>query len=247
MHYNTRLLNCFKLSSRTENLWNIKQFSQAITSLPMFDCYPPEGCFLSRWNTFSNFFKHFSVLAQFLLPFAKEDWKYCDILFLSLSLQIGMLRPLKQGTGLWLTFSTSSSMMVITIVWRTRFSLSLLPLPRGSHLLSASAVALKWAQCPISYLTGFIWRFFRRSWTFCGVFHGQVQEGGRVQLSTNHIIASDPDTPRKDLLVWLIRPPKFGFIENTKQGESLSCLRVALYANFHFSVTKGRCFCLLTV
>uniref|UniRef100_A0A672YIC3 VWFC domain-containing protein n=1 Tax=Sphaeramia orbicularis TaxID=375764 RepID=A0A672YIC3_9TELE len=47
----------------------------------------------------------------------------------------------------------------------------------------------------------------------------KVQEGGRVQLSTNHIIVSDQDTPRKDLLVWLISPPKYGFIENTKPGE----------------------------
>uniref|UniRef100_A0A3Q3MY85 Fraser extracellular matrix complex subunit 1 n=1 Tax=Mastacembelus armatus TaxID=205130 RepID=A0A3Q3MY85_9TELE len=52
---------------------------------------------------------------------------------------------------------------------------------------------------------------------FCNI-HIQVQEGGRVQLSTNHIIVSDLDTPRKDLLVWLISPPKYGFIENTKTG-----------------------------
>lgn len=51
--------------------------------------------------------------------------------------------------------------------------------------------------------------------TFLGF---QVQEGGRVQLSANHIIASDPDTSQKDLLVWLISPPKYGFIENTKRG-----------------------------
>ncbi|XP_067377534.1 extracellular matrix protein FRAS1 isoform X3 [Channa argus] len=48
----------------------------------------------------------------------------------------------------------------------------------------------------------------------------KVQEGGRVQLSTNHIIVSDLDTPRKDLLVWLVSPPKYGFIENTKKGGS---------------------------
>ncbi|AWP07675.1 putative extracellular matrix protein FRAS1 [Scophthalmus maximus] len=48
----------------------------------------------------------------------------------------------------------------------------------------------------------------------------KVQEGGRVQLSTNHItVVSDLDTPRKDLLVWLVTPPKYGFIENTKRGE----------------------------
>uniref|UniRef100_A0A3Q1CIX6 VWFC domain-containing protein n=1 Tax=Amphiprion ocellaris TaxID=80972 RepID=A0A3Q1CIX6_AMPOC len=46
----------------------------------------------------------------------------------------------------------------------------------------------------------------------------KVQEGGRVQLSTNHIIISDVDTPRKDLLVWLVSPPKYGFLENTKRG-----------------------------
>lgn len=40
-----------------------------------------------------------------------------------------------------------------------------------------------------------------------------------MQLSTNHIIVSDLDTPRKDLLVWLVSPPKYGFIENTRRGE----------------------------
>ncbi|XP_035385518.1 extracellular matrix protein FRAS1 isoform X2 [Electrophorus electricus] len=49
----------------------------------------------------------------------------------------------------------------------------------------------------------------------------KVPEGGRVQLSANHIIASDPDTPKKDLLVWLISPPKYGFIENTKRAGSV--------------------------
>ncbi|KAM9823010.1 extracellular matrix organizing protein FRAS1 [Syngnathus typhle] len=48
----------------------------------------------------------------------------------------------------------------------------------------------------------------------------QVQEGGRAQLSTNHIIVSDLDTPGKNLLVWLLSPPKYGFIENTKPGGS---------------------------
>nr|XP_046207425.1 extracellular matrix organizing protein FRAS1-like [Oncorhynchus gorbuscha] len=45
----------------------------------------------------------------------------------------------------------------------------------------------------------------------------KVQEGGRVQLSTNHIIVSDLDTPKKDLLVWMISSPKYGFIENTRR------------------------------
>lgn len=70
-----------------------------------------------------------------------------------------------------------------------------------------------------------IW-FVQPFQTLYGVFCGQVQEGGRVQLSASHIIASDPDTPRKDLLVWLISPPKYGFIENTKQGKSFGCLYV---------------------
>ncbi|TSN86075.1 Extracellular matrix protein FRAS1 [Bagarius yarrelli] len=54
----------------------------------------------------------------------------------------------------------------------------------------------------------------------------KVQEGGRVQLSANHIIASDPDTSQKDLLVWLISPPKYGFIENTKRAGSVGETRV---------------------
>ncbi|KAM4616687.1 extracellular matrix organizing protein FRAS1 [Polymixia lowei] len=54
----------------------------------------------------------------------------------------------------------------------------------------------------------------------------KVQEGGRVQLSTNHIIVSDLDTPKKDLLVWLVSPPKYGFIENTRRGGSAGGSRV---------------------
>lgn len=34
-------------------------------------------------------------------------------------------------------------------------------------------------------------------------------------------MVSDLDTPRKDLLVWLVSPPKYGHIENTKKGEAL--------------------------
>lgn len=41
-----------------------------------------------------------------------------------------------------------------------------------------------------------------------------------MKLSTNHIVVSDLDTPRKDLLVWLVTPPKYGHIENTKKGEA---------------------------
>lgn len=69
----------------------------------------------------------------------------------------------------------------------------------------------------------FFWRFLadysaellHRSFHVCA----QVQEGGRLQLSTNHISIGGQDTPTKDLFVWLIRPPKYGFIENTKRGE----------------------------
>ncbi|XP_029959982.1 extracellular matrix organizing protein FRAS1 [Salarias fasciatus] len=58
--------------------------------------------------------------------------------------------------------------------------------------------------------------------------HGgiKVQEGGRVQLSTSHIVVSDGDTPSKDLLVWLATPPKYGFIENTGRGSSVGGSRL---------------------
>uniref|UniRef100_A0AAX7USN5 Fraser extracellular matrix complex subunit 1 n=1 Tax=Astatotilapia calliptera TaxID=8154 RepID=A0AAX7USN5_ASTCA len=49
----------------------------------------------------------------------------------------------------------------------------------------------------------------------------KVEEGGRVQLSTNDITVSDVDTPPKDLLIWLVSPPKYGFIENTRTGSSV--------------------------
>ncbi|XP_056274598.1 extracellular matrix protein FRAS1 [Pseudoliparis swirei] len=78
----------------------------------------------------------------------------------------------------------------------------------------------------------------------------KVQEGGRVQLSTNHIIVSDLDTPRKDLLVWLVSPPKYGFIENTRRGGSAGGSRVVtpdapfsvddLTADHVFYVQDGR-------
>uniref|UniRef100_A0A3B3VXF3 Fraser extracellular matrix complex subunit 1 n=1 Tax=Poecilia latipinna TaxID=48699 RepID=A0A3B3VXF3_9TELE len=48
----------------------------------------------------------------------------------------------------------------------------------------------------------------------------KVQEGGRVLLSTNHITVSDVETPQTELQVWLVSPPKYGFIENTKRGGS---------------------------
>lgn len=31
------------------------------------------------------------------------------------------------------------------------------------------------------------------------------------------------DTPRKDLLLWLVSPPKYGHIENTRRGEACLC------------------------
>uniref|UniRef100_A0A8D0CH89 Fraser extracellular matrix complex subunit 1 n=1 Tax=Scleropages formosus TaxID=113540 RepID=A0A8D0CH89_SCLFO len=58
----------------------------------------------------------------------------------------------------------------------------------------------------------------------------QVEEGGKVQLSANHIIVTDPDTPKKDLLVWLISTPKYGFIENTNQGGETGGSRVITHA-----------------
>lgn len=44
-----------------------------------------------------------------------------------------------------------------------------------------------------------------------------------MQLSTNDITVSDVDTPPKDLLIWLVSPPKYGFIENTRTGEKCLC------------------------
>lgn len=41
-----------------------------------------------------------------------------------------------------------------------------------------------------------------------------------MKLSADHIRVSDLDTPRKDLLLWLVSPPKFGRIENAKRGEA---------------------------
>lgn len=60
------------------------------------------------------------------------------------------------------------------------------------------------------------WKLYRDS----AALIDQVQEGGRVKLSADHIKVSDLDTPRKDLLLWLVSPPKFGRIENARRGEA---------------------------
>ncbi|XP_041084402.1 extracellular matrix organizing protein FRAS1-like isoform X2 [Polyodon spathula] len=44
-----------------------------------------------------------------------------------------------------------------------------------------------------------------------------VEEGGRVLLSSRNILATDPDTSKKDLLIRLITPPKYGYIENSNR------------------------------
>ncbi|KAM9742832.1 extracellular matrix organizing protein FRAS1 isoform 2-T2 [Menidia menidia] len=72
----------------------------------------------------------------------------------------------------------------------------------------------------------------------------EVHEGGRVQLSTNHIILSDVGTSTKDLLVWLVSPPKYGFIENTNKGGSFGSSQV-ITSGAPFSVEElmsGRIF-----
>ncbi|XP_013870055.1 extracellular matrix organizing protein FRAS1 [Austrofundulus limnaeus] len=58
--------------------------------------------------------------------------------------------------------------------------------------------------------------------------HGgvQVQEGGRVQLSANHIAVSGVDPSSSVLLVWIVDPPKHGFIENTFRGGSAGGSRI---------------------
>nr|XP_014352206.1 PREDICTED: extracellular matrix protein FRAS1-like [Latimeria chalumnae] len=48
-----------------------------------------------------------------------------------------------------------------------------------------------------------------------------VEEGGRVQLSSHNILATDPDTAKKDLLVRIITMPQYGYIENAKTGIAL--------------------------
>lgn len=67
-----------------------------------------------------------------------------------------------------------------------------------------------------------------------------------MQLSTNHIIVSDLDTPMKELLVWLVSPPKHGFIENTNRGEifvSFTAVDLHMVAEMWLELgqnTKGR-------
>nr|XP_032822130.1 FRAS1-related extracellular matrix protein 1 [Petromyzon marinus]XP_032822131.1 FRAS1-related extracellular matrix protein 1 [Petromyzon marinus] len=43
-----------------------------------------------------------------------------------------------------------------------------------------------------------------------------VEEAGRVRVSAEHLTALDPDTPAEQLLLVLVAPPRFGFMENTR-------------------------------
>lgn len=47
-----------------------------------------------------------------------------------------------------------------------------------------------------------------------------------MQLSTNDITVSHVDTPPKDLLIWLVSPPKYGFLENTRRGEKCDGMQI---------------------
>lgn len=41
-----------------------------------------------------------------------------------------------------------------------------------------------------------------------------VEEGSSAALTTNHLLATDPDTTADDLEFVLVSPPQFGYIEN---------------------------------
>lgn len=41
-----------------------------------------------------------------------------------------------------------------------------------------------------------------------------VEEGSSAALTTNHLFATDADTPADDLEFVLVSPPQFGYIEN---------------------------------
>ncbi|XP_065453534.1 extracellular matrix organizing protein FRAS1 isoform X1 [Chrysemys picta bellii] len=45
-----------------------------------------------------------------------------------------------------------------------------------------------------------------------------VDEGGRVPLSVHHLLATDYDTAKDDLMVTIITLPIYGYIENTRTG-----------------------------
>uniref|UniRef100_K7G756 Fraser extracellular matrix complex subunit 1 n=1 Tax=Pelodiscus sinensis TaxID=13735 RepID=K7G756_PELSI len=45
-----------------------------------------------------------------------------------------------------------------------------------------------------------------------------VDEGGRVALSVHHLLATDYDTAKEDLVVTIITLPRYGCIENTRTG-----------------------------
>lgn len=41
-----------------------------------------------------------------------------------------------------------------------------------------------------------------------------VDEGGAASISASHLKASDTDTPLDELLISLVSPPQFGYLEN---------------------------------
>lgn len=46
----------------------------------------------------------------------------------------------------------------------------------------------------------------------------QVEEGGRIVLTTHDIDATDMDTLQADLAVYVDTKPSFGVLQNTKRG-----------------------------
>lgn len=68
-----------------------------------------------------------------------------------------------------------------------------------------------------------------------------VDEGGTASISLSHLKVSDPDTPLDELVVSLVSPPQFGYIENTlpSPGFEKSNTGISIASFTYKDITEG--------
>lgn len=77
---------------------------------------------------------------------------------------------------------------------------------------------------------------------FCAGARFVVEEGSSAALTSNHLFATDPDTPADDLEFVLVSPPQFGYIENIlpSPGFEKSNVGISVGKCMHCTVMKQR-------
>lgn len=67
-----------------------------------------------------------------------------------------------------------------------------------------------------------------------------VDEGGTAQITASHLKASDMDTVLEELVVSLISPPQFGYIENILPSPGFEKSNMGISIGKHYDIYINR-------